>query len=83
VGPLKGDIQPIARFGYDDPDADNNLAPTAVGQADERMDFEVGINYYLRGHETKFQLAYDRQQFDDSDVKPAVDEVILAMQVWY
>jgi hypothetical protein len=89
------DLQPVVRVGYFDPNADVNLDPTAGAPAqpffganantnnDERMDFEVGLNYYLRGHEAKFQLAYDRQQYDNSSVKPAVDEVILAGQVWF
>jgi hypothetical protein len=87
------DLQPVVRVGYFDPNADINLDPVpAAGTPaqvsfgninDERIDYEVGLNYYLRGHEAKFQLAYDRQQYDNSSVKPAVDEVILAGQVWF
>jgi hypothetical protein len=87
------DLQPVVRVGYFDPNADVNLdpAPAAGTPAqpnfnnnnDERFDYEVGLNYYLRGHEAKFQLAYDRQQFDDSDKKQPIDEVILAGQVWF
>jgi hypothetical protein len=87
------DLQPVVRVGYFDPNADINLDPVPAagtpaqasfaGINDERMDYEVGLNYYLRGHEAKFQLAYDRQQFDDSAKKQPIDEVILAGQVWF
>ncbi len=80
-GAWKGDIQPVVRVGYYDPDADDAATPSATNIA--RIDYEAGINYYLRGHEVKFQLFYDRQQYDDSDLRRAQDEVILATQVWY
>jgi hypothetical protein len=88
AGKWKGDIQPVLRVSYYDPNADTNLDPAMVpasnfGGNDERTDIEVGLNYYVRGHEVKFQLAYDRQQFDDSSVKPAANEVILATQLWF
>lgn len=79
----KGDLQPVVRFGYYDPDIDQNITPANLGAVDERMDYEVGLNYYVRGHEMKFQVAYDRQQFDDSAVKPAINEVIVETQVWF
>jgi hypothetical protein len=87
-GNWKGDLQPVVRVGYYDPNIDADVDPSMVaassfGGNDERTDFEVGLNYYLRGHEMKFQLSYDRQQFDQSDIKPANNEVILATQVWY
>jgi hypothetical protein len=54
---------------------------TNFGGNDERFDYEVGVNYYLRNHEMKLQASYDRQQFDNSDAKPPVNEVIVAAQV--
>jgi hypothetical protein len=87
-GNWKGDLQPVVRVGFYDPDADNNLDPTKVaasnfGGNDERMDYEVGLNYYLRNHEMKLQASYDRQQFDQSDVKKPINEAILEAQVWF
>jgi hypothetical protein len=87
-GSWKGDFQPVVRVGYYDPNIDANVDPSMVaasnfGGNDERTDIEVGLNYYLRGHEMKLQLSYDRQQFDQSDIKPANNEVIFATQVWY
>ena len=77
---LCGDLQPVVRVGYIDPDADKNLDPTMSGGSDEMMHYDVGVNYYLKGHEMKLQGAYQRQQFDDKD---AVNQVIVAAQVWY
>jgi hypothetical protein len=91
-GNWKGDLQPVVRVGYFDPNTDANVVPGATGAdvvpffpgvTDERFDYEFGLNYYLRGHEMKFQASYDRQQFDNSAVKPAVNEVIVATQVWF
>jgi hypothetical protein len=87
-GNWKGDLQPVLRWGFYDPDADNNVDPTKVaasnfGGNDERMDYEVGLNYYLRNHEMKLQASYDRQQFDQSDVKKPINEVIFEAQVWF
>jgi hypothetical protein len=88
AGKWKGDLQPVLRVGYYDPNADADVDPSMVpasnfGGNDERTDIEVGLNYYVRGHEVKFQIAYDRQQFDQSGVKPAANEVILATQLWF
>ncbi len=77
---LCGDLQPVVRVGYIDPDADKNLDPAMSGGSDEMTHIDVGVNYYLKGHEMKLQGAYQRQQFDDKD---AVNQVILAAQVWY
>lgn len=86
AGNWKGVIQPVVRVGYYDPNTSANLDPTMVaasnfGGNDERIDIEAGVNYYLRAYELKLQLGYDRQQFDNSDAKPAVNEVIAAAQV--
>jgi len=87
------DLQPVVRVGFFDPNSDVNLDPSltgamaqpffGTGNTDERMDYEVGLNYYLRGYEARFQVSYDRTQFDNSSVKPAVNEVIVAGQVWF
>ncbi len=87
-GNWKGDLQPVVRVGFYDPDVDTNVDPTKVaasnfGGNDERMDYEVGLNYYLRNHEMKLQASYDRQQFDQSDVKKPINEVIFEAQVWF
>jgi hypothetical protein len=87
-GNWKGNLQPVLRLGFYDPDADNDVDPTKVaassfGGNDERMDYEVGLNYYLRNHEMKLQASYDRQQFDQSDVKKPINEVIFEAQVWF
>jgi hypothetical protein len=88
AGNWKGNLQPVVRFGAFDPNTDINVDPTMVaasnfGGNDERMDYEVGFNYYLRNHEMKFQVSYDRQQFDQSDVKIPNNEVIFNTQVWF
>jgi len=87
-GNWKGNFQPVVRVGYFDPNTDVNVDPAMVaasnfGGNDERTDIEFGFNYYLRNHEMKFQASYDRQQFDQSSVKPANNEVIVATQVWF
>jgi hypothetical protein len=87
-GNWKGNLQPVLRLGFYDPDADNDVDPTKVaassfGGNDERMDYEVGLNYYLRNHEMKLQASFDRQQFDQSDVKKPINEVIFETQVWF
>ena len=47
---------------------------------DELYHYDVGLNYYLQGHEMKLQASYQRQQFED---KAAINEFIAAAQVWY
>lgn len=97
TGMYSGELQPVVRVGYFDPNSDIDVQPannsagvkaTAAaaifpGTTDERMDYEVGLNYYLRSHEMKFQVSYDRQQFDDDKAKPAINEVIAMTQVWF
>lgn len=81
-GNWKGDFQPVVRIGFFDPDVDHGvtaMTPAANG----RVDYEIGANYYLRNHETKLQLSYNRQQFDNTDLKVANNELILAAQVWF
>ncbi|HEY4175309.1 MAG TPA: porin [Kofleriaceae bacterium] len=77
---LHGDLQPVVRVGMLDPNVDKDVDPTMAGGSDERWDYLVGLNYYLKGQEMKFQASYERQQFDD---KVANNEIILAGQVWY
>jgi hypothetical protein len=82
AGNWKGDFQPVVRIGFFDPDVDNDV--TAMTPAENgRVDYEVGANYYLRNHEVKLQLSYDRQQFSNTDLKVAGNELILASQVWF
>jgi hypothetical protein len=87
-GNWKGDLQPVVRVGFYDPNTDVDVDPTKVaasnfGGNDERMDYEVGLNYYLRNHEMKLQASFDRQQFDQSDIKKPINEVIFEAQVWF
>jgi hypothetical protein len=62
-----------------------NVATNAgtIAVNDERFDYEVGLNYYLRGNEMKIQISYDRQQYDNSSAKSANNEVIVATQLSY
>jgi len=95
TGSYSGELQPVVRFGYFDPNVDLNVQPARAGftatpsaqvfpgTTDERYDFEFGLNYYLRSHEAKIQLSYDRQQFDDNKAKPAISELIAMTQVWF
>lgn len=89
-GNWKGDLQPVIRVGFFDPNADTDVIPGTTpageifpGTTDERIDYEAGLNYYLRGHEMKFQVSYDRQQLDDTKAKAPNNEVIVATQVWF
>jgi hypothetical protein len=84
-GRWKGNVQPVLRFGFFDPNTDADVDPTmggvgGFGSNDERMDYEVGFNYYLRNHELKFQVSYDRQQFDQRN---ANNQLIVATQLWF
>jgi len=72
-------IQPAIRVGYLDPNLAKDLDPT-VDNTDEAWEFNAGVNYYLRGLQTKMQLGYSRIQFD---AKAPVNQVILAAQVWF
>jgi hypothetical protein len=91
-GDWKGNLQPVVRFGFWDNDLDHD-AGAAAGSPDamlknqiERLDYEVGLNYYLRNHEAKLQVSYDRQQFKSAEggvTRNAVNEFILACQTWF
>ncbi len=76
---LHGDLQPVVRFGYVDNDTTKDLDPVA-DKDDELWHYELGANYYLKGHEMKLQGSFQRQQFQ---TKVPVNELILAAQVWY
>jgi len=85
-GNWKGDLQPVVRVGFYDNDVDNPATDAAQAAEIERMDYEVGASYYLRNHEMKLQVSYDRQQFKNpatATTRRAVNEVILAAQVWF
>ncbi len=77
---LCGDLQPVLRVGYVDPDTSQNLDP-AMGGNDELWHYDIGVNYYLKSHEMKLQGSYQRQQFQSKT--PNVNEIILAAQVSY
>lgn len=77
---LGGSLQPVLRVGYLDPDTSKNLAPMMPSEKDELYHYDIGLNYYLQGHEMKLQASYQRQQFED---KAAINEIIAAAQVWY
>ena len=76
---LHGELQPVVRVGYVDPDTSKDLDPT-MGGSDELWHYDVGANYYLQSHEMKLQASYQRQQFQ---TKAAVNEIIIAAQVAY
>ena len=71
---LPMNLQPALRVALYDPDT--GTAKDGTWQVD------VGVNYYLRGHEAKAQLAYSRFQYQDSS-KTADNQVILALQSWF
>jgi hypothetical protein len=75
----KGDLQPVVRVGYLDPNTDG------MATGDAATHFDVGANYFLKGHEMKLQgsFAHTTYQQPAMGSKPALDEVILAAQVWY
>ncbi|HEY4054958.1 MAG TPA: porin, partial [Kofleriaceae bacterium] len=77
---LGGDLQPVLRLGMYDPNTSKDLDPAMSNGSDEQWDYLVGLNYYLQGHEMKFQASYERQQYDD---KAANNEIILATEVSY
>jgi hypothetical protein len=86
TGNWKGDLQPVVRIGFYDNDVDHPATDATQDAEIERMDYEVGANYYLRNQEVKLQVSYDRQQFKNPDTvtrRPAVNEIILAAQVWF
>jgi hypothetical protein len=72
---LHGALQPVVRVGRLDPNRDTS--------GDATMQYDIGLNYYLKSHEMKFQGSYTRFQSQDTSVKPSVNEVILAAQVSY
>jgi hypothetical protein len=83
AGRWKGNVQPVVRFGLFDPNTEVDVdpaMPSGFGATDERMDYEVGLNYYVRNNELKFQASYDRQQFDTAT---ANNQVIVATQLWF
>jgi len=78
---LGGDLQPVVRVGYVDPNVDADVDPTTSKGNDERWHYDVGLNYYLKAHEMKLQASYQRIQFDTNT--PNVNEIIVAAQVNY
>lgn len=74
---LGGTIQPVVRIGFLDPDTSQDVP--ADGD-DELVQYDAGVNYYLRGNEMKLQASYQRAQFDDA---AANNQVIVAAQVSY
>lgn len=71
-------LQPCLRVGYLDPNVDVNVDPEISGGKDEVWHMDVGLNYYVRKHEAKLQLAYGRFQYE---TRAAIDEVVLVGQV--
>jgi phosphate-selective porin O/P len=64
-------VQPLFRIGHFDSDVRGNLAgnPNERGStapfSDEMTSYELGVNYFLRGHEAKLQAAWSRYVFPD------------------
>jgi hypothetical protein len=51
-------LQPVVRFGSLDPDVKHDEhGAKAVDPNDETTSYELGVNYYLKGHDAKLQLA--------------------------
>jgi hypothetical protein len=73
-------LQPVVRLGYLDPNIHTNLQPVKATDKDEVWVIEGGVNYYLRKHEAKLQLAYSRFEYDVSNPN---NEVIFAAQVGF
>lgn len=61
-------LQPIVRLGYIDPNTGRD--------SDQMWEYNVGLNYYIRKHESKLQLNYSRFPQARNE-----DELILAAQV--
>jgi hypothetical protein len=70
-------LQPALRIGYLDTNVD---ADVAAGSKDERVQVDVGLNYYLLKQEAKLQLNYSRFEYDDETPN---NEVIFAAQVGF
>mgnify|MGYP000476348943 CR=1 FL=1 len=78
-GEWTGNLQPVARVGYWDNDLEHSATDAALKNQVERLDLEVGANWYFRNHEAKLQLSYDRQQYNNPDgatTRQPVNEVI-------
>lgn len=68
-------VQPAVRFGYFDPNtaADN----------DQVRQIDAGLNYFIRGHEAKVQVAFTRFMYGAAAGKKDDNQVIAATQVFY
>ncbi|MBI5485810.1 MAG: hypothetical protein HY905_00605 [Deltaproteobacteria bacterium] len=74
-------LQPIVRFGWYDPDLDQDIEPTdANHQTDEYWQLDGGLNWFIVDYEAMLQLSYSRFQYDD---RTANNQLILAAQVSY
>lgn len=79
VPALRAELQPVARVGYLDTNTELDLDPT-MGNEDELIHIDVGLNYFLKSHEMKLQAAFQRQHFDD---RAANNQLIVTAQVFY
>jgi len=76
-------VQPLFRIGRFDSDVRGNLPgkPSERGStapfSDEMTSYELGVNYFLRGHDAKLQAAWSRFVFPDQNNR---GELILAAQ---
>lgn len=66
-----GRIQPVARFGFVDPNLDED-------GSDEVTSYEIGANYFISGHEAKLQLQLGLFDFDE---RPTQRQATLSAQV--
>jgi len=76
-------VQPLFRIGHFDSNVRTNL-PGTPGQrgsaapfGDEMTSYELGLNYFLRGHDAKLQASWSKFVFPDQVNR---GEVILAAQ---
>lgn len=74
-------LEVVFRIGYLDPNTKDDIKPTdKVATTDELTQMDIGLNYYLKGNEVKFQLAYT--QFAYQTVKNS-NQFIFAAQASY
>ncbi len=74
-------LQPILRIGWLDPEVgeDEGVA-VALDPNDEVTQYELGVNYYVKSHDAKLQLAGGWFDAEQKDTKPRY-EMTLAAQI--
>lgn len=69
---LPFNLEPAFRIGYYDPNTKIDVKATDKGTNDETVEINAGLNYYVKNHEAKLQLAYTYLKYqtlkDDTQV---------------